>query len=60
MLSISWNYQANTQALDLGCGTGLTGIILREIAKHLTGVDIAAKMLAHAKEKEIYDEFSRG
>lgn len=41
--------------LDLGCGTGLTGVVLREISKQLTGVDIAAKMLTHAKEKGIYD-----
>lgn len=46
----------NTQTLDLGCGTGLTGVVLREISKHLIGVDIAAKMLAQAKEKGIYDE----
>lgn len=44
------------KALDLGCGTGLTGTVLREVSKHLTGVDIAAKMLAHAKEKRIYDQ----
>ncbi len=43
------------KTLDLGCGTGLTGIVLREISKSLTGVDIAPKMLAHAKEKHIYD-----
>ncbi len=43
------------KTLDLGCGTGLTGVVLREISKQLTGVDIAAKMLAHAKEKGIYD-----
>ncbi|KTD20589.1 methyltransferase [Legionella lansingensis] len=42
-------------ALDLGCGTGLCGVILREIATTLTGVDISAKMLAQAKQKEIYD-----
>jgi predicted TPR repeat methyltransferase len=42
-------------ALDLGCGTGLTGNVLRELSTHLTGVDIAEKMLAHAKEKGIYD-----
>lgn len=46
----------NTQTLDLGCGTGLTGIVLRELSKRLTGVDIAPKMLAQAKEKHIYDE----
>lgn len=41
--------------LDLGCGTGLSGIVLREISKQLTGVDLAEKMLAQAKEKSIYD-----
>lgn len=46
----------NNQTLDLGCGTGLTGAVLREISQHLTGVDIAPKMLAQAKEKGIYDE----
>lgn len=44
------------KALDLGCGTGLTGISLRDFSKHLTGVDIAEKMLIHAKEKGIYDK----
>lgn len=44
-----------TKALDLGCGTGLSGIILREKSAHLTGVDIAKKMLSQAKEKNIYD-----
>jgi len=43
-------------ALDLGCGTGLSGIILRELAEYLTGIDLSAKMLAQAKKKEIYDE----
>ncbi|VEH37077.1 protein with TPR motifs (protein-protein interaction motif) [Legionella sainthelensi] len=45
----------NIHTLDLGCGTGLTGIVLREVSKYLVGVDIAAKMLAQAKEKQIYD-----
>ncbi|PJE12281.1 tetratricopeptide repeat protein [Legionella sp.] len=43
------------QAIDLGCGTGLSGVVLREICQHLTGVDIAAKMLTQAKNKDIYD-----
>jgi predicted TPR repeat methyltransferase len=42
-------------SLDLGCGTGLTGVVLREISNDLTGVDISVKMLAQAKEKGIYD-----
>jgi predicted TPR repeat methyltransferase len=41
--------------LDLGCGTGLSGIPLREYSKQLTGIDLAPKMLQHARHKEIYD-----
>lgn len=44
------------RALDLGCGTGLSGMVLRPISRHLTGVDLAAKMLAVARGKGIYDE----
>ncbi|WED43345.1 tetratricopeptide repeat protein [Legionella cardiaca] len=42
--------------LDLGCGTGLSGVVLREISVRLTGVDLSAKMLAQAKSKGIYDK----
>lgn len=42
-------------ALDLGCGTGLSGIILRELCQDLTGVDIAPKMIEQARLKGIYD-----
>jgi predicted TPR repeat methyltransferase len=44
------------EAIDLGCGTGLTGAVLRKISQHLTGVDIAAKMLTQARKKGIYDK----
>ena len=46
---------AHHQTLDLGCGTGLTGIVLREASDYLIGVDISAKMLNQAKNKGIYD-----
>lgn len=42
--------------LDLGCGSGLSGVVLREASKHLTGVDLSHKMLERAREKMIYDE----
>lgn len=42
-------------ALDLGCGTGLSGASFREIVKHLVGVDVSQHMLAKAREKNIYD-----
>jgi len=42
-------------AVDLGCGTGLTGNVMREQSKHLTGVDLSSKMLTEAGKKDIYD-----
>jgi len=42
--------------LDLGCGTGLSGKLLKPYAKYLVGIDIAEKMIQVAQEKNIYDE----
>ena len=43
--------------LDLGCGTGLIGVVLSDLACHpLVGVDLSGRMLAAAGEKQIYDE----
>ncbi|HYG87167.1 MAG TPA: methyltransferase domain-containing protein [Azospirillum sp.] len=42
--------------LDLGCGTGLCGLMLREVASYLKGIDISPGMAAIARGKEIYDE----
>jgi predicted TPR repeat methyltransferase len=42
-------------ALDLGCGTGLCGRLLRPIADRLTGVDVSANMLEKAGALRIYD-----
>jgi predicted TPR repeat methyltransferase len=41
--------------LDLGCGTGLCGNLLKRFAKKLIGIDVAEKMVALAKEKDLYD-----
>lgn len=43
------------QCLDLGCGTGLSGAVLRESSQTLTGVDLSPKMLKQADKKGIYD-----
>ncbi len=40
--------------LDLGCGTGLTGELFKNEASLLIGVDISAKMLEIAAQKNIY------
>ncbi|MCC5778138.1 methyltransferase [Nitratireductor sp. B36] len=41
--------------LDLGCGTGLAGEVLRDIADHITGVDLSETMIEVTDEKELYD-----
>jgi len=41
--------------LDLGCGTGLCGMALRDRASRLDGVDLSPGMLAQARRKGIYD-----
>lgn len=42
--------------LDAGCGTGLCGPAIRECCHRLTGVDLADKMIEHARERGCYDE----
>ena len=42
--------------LDIGCGTGLAGVGLKERAACLVGIDLSAEMIEHAREREIYDQ----
>jgi predicted TPR repeat methyltransferase len=44
------------EVLDLGCGTGLCGLQVREWARTLIGVDLSPNMLAKARERGLYDE----
>lgn len=46
------------RTLDLGCGTGAAGPILRERAQSLAGVDLSPRMLDKARAKGIYDELA--
>jgi predicted TPR repeat methyltransferase len=46
---------ASRDVLDLGCGTGLCGPLLRPIARRLVGVDLSDNMLARARERGLYD-----
>jgi predicted TPR repeat methyltransferase len=43
------------RVLDLGCGTGLSGVALKPFAKRMTGLDLAPRMLAEAAKRGIYD-----
>jgi predicted TPR repeat methyltransferase len=42
------------RALDLGCGTGLCGPLIRPMAQRLHGVDLSANMLAKAEALDVY------
>jgi predicted TPR repeat methyltransferase len=42
-------------ALDLGCGTGLCGPLLRPIVGQLVGVDLSQAMLDQAAARGVYD-----
>ena len=44
------------RGLDLGCGTGLSGIAFRDKIKgELVGVDLSPEMINKAKERQCYD-----
>lgn len=46
-------------AVDLGCGTGLLGVEIRDMAGRLEGFDLSVNMLAKAEAKGIYDHLAR-
>ncbi len=46
------------RALDLGCGTGLMGEVMRGRTDELVGVDLSPAMLAAAERKRIYDRLA--
>ncbi|HKF48819.1 MAG TPA: methyltransferase domain-containing protein [Terracidiphilus sp.] len=46
---------ADLEVLDLGCGTGLQGALLRKRARRLTGVDLSPAMAEKAQALGIYD-----
>ena len=49
-----------SNALDLGCGTGLCGPLLRPLAARLTGVDLSQQMLEKARALGAYDALVQG
>lgn len=44
--------------LDLGCGTGLCGPLLRPYARVLAGVDLSPQMLEQARRRGVYNELA--
>lgn len=43
------------RVLDLGCGTGLSGVALKPFARRMTGLDLSPRMLAEARGRGLYD-----
>lgn len=46
--------------LELGCGSGLCGSKLSDVARKLVGTDLSPSMLTAAAEKNTYDELYQG
>ena len=42
--------------MDLGCGTGLFGVEIKQFCENLEGIDLSEKMLRQAKGKNIYNK----
>ena len=55
--------RATLDILDIGCGTGLVGALVRPLmpagARTLDGVDLSAGMLEKAREKNVYDRLEQ-
>ncbi|MBL0726335.1 class I SAM-dependent methyltransferase [Piscinibacter sp. HJYY11] len=52
--------QAFRSALDLGCGTGLCGPLVRPLVQRLVGLDLAPRILEQARARGVYDELHHG
>ena len=44
--------------LDLGCGTGLSGVLFRKHTDYLIGIDLSIEMMTLALDKKIYNELN--
>lgn len=54
-----WNGAERVAALDLGCGTGLCGPLLKPFTARLEGIDLSSKMLLKARQREVYDSLEQ-
>ncbi|WP_299480606.1 methyltransferase [uncultured Roseibium sp.] len=49
-----------SRMLDLGCGTGLTGMALADCTSHRTGVDLSERIIELAYDREVYEDLYVG
>lgn len=48
------------QCVDLGCGTGLSGLAFQDCTSKLYGVDLSPEMIEKANLRDVYDELVVG
>jgi predicted TPR repeat methyltransferase len=51
--------RSGLDVLELGCGTGLFGQLLRSSARRLTGIDLSGAMIDRARRRDIYDHLEK-
>jgi predicted TPR repeat methyltransferase len=49
-----------SDAIDLGCGTGLTGVAFHDLCDHLAGIDLSPRMIDRARARGVYDNLRVG
>lgn len=49
-----------SKAIDLGCGTGISGQAFKDIVDYMAAIDISRNMLEQAKNKKIYNDLYLG
>jgi predicted TPR repeat methyltransferase len=52
--------RAGLDVLDLGCGTGLTGVVFKDLARRLDGIDLSPAMVEKARARGLYDHLAVG
>ena len=58
LLSACGVAEGSADLLDLGCGTGLSGLALKPFARGLDGVDLSPAMVAKARARGIYGDLA--
>lgn len=59
-LRADWPEDTSRRFLDLGCGTGLSGLPFTSYAAQLDGIDLSAGMLNQARRRGIYTDLHHG
>jgi predicted TPR repeat methyltransferase len=47
--------RSGLRVLDLGCGSGFAGVVLKSISARLIGIDLSPDMIELARKRAIYD-----